>query len=332
MPQYNQYIQIEKKPSMPAVGIEKALIATFKNNPDCIAVLEDMGFPGIGWFVKNLPEQMIETGIAEQNGAGVAAGLAAEGFIPVINSFWFANIGRAYNQVRQSILVDRFNVKFIGREGVWGDTGISHNTVEGIAASRVLPNLVILNPADEVEAEKAAAAMMQYVGPVLLRQESSPMPYRIFTNDMPYDIGKGIFIKDGKDAVIISTGYMTTEAINAVELAEKEKLDIGILHIGTIKPLDVDAIVKAAEMSGAIVVTENASEIGGLGEGTAAILAEHLPTPMLRVAVEDEFSQSGKITPEKDDLKEHFALRAEDILVSVKEVIAKKKKLAKKSK
>jgi transketolase len=328
MPKWNKYVQIENKPQMAGTGVEKAMIAAARKNPKIIAVLEDMGFPGLGWFVKNLPGQMIEVGIAEQNGAGVAAGLAAEGFIPVINSFLFAALGRAYNQVRQSILVDRFNVKIIGREGVWGETGISHNTVEGVASARVLPNLVILNPADAVEAEKATEAMMQYIGPVLLRQESSPPGIRIFADDLPYDIGKAFFLKDGKDACIITTGYMLTESVRAMDIFDKEGLDVGLVNMGTLKPLDEEAIVKAAEMSGAIVTAENASIIGGLGEGVAAILAENLPTPMIRVGVEDEFSQSGKITTEKDELKTHFGLSAQDLVVSVKEVIAKKKKLA----
>lgn len=329
MPEYNKYVQIEKKPSLVVNGIEKALIDIAQKNPYVLAVLEDMGFPGIGWFTEHLPQQMVEVGIAEQNGAGVAAGLAAEGFIPVINSFLFADLGRAYNQVRQSILVDRFNVKIIGREGVWGDTGISHNTVEGVASARVLPNLVILNPADAIEAEKATRAMMQYHGPVLIRQETSPSPYRIFADDAPFDIGKGFFIKNGKDATIIATGYMITEAIDAVEMLEKEGLDVGILDICTLKPLDEEAIIKAAEESGAIVTAENASIIGGLGEGVAAVLCENLPAPLIRVGVDDEFSQSGRITPELDELKVHFALRAEDLVVSVKEVIAMKEKLAK---
>jgi transketolase len=330
MPEYNKYVNIDRKPSLVNTGIEKAMIAAAQKNPMVLAVLEDMGFPGLGWFTKNLPQQMVEVGIAEQNGAGVAAGLAAEGFIPVINSFLFANLGRAYNQVRQSILVDRFNVKLIGREGAWGDTGISHNTIEGLAAARVLPNLVILNPADAVEAEKATAAMMQYIGPVLLRIEVSPNTISIFHQDRPFDIGKAFSLKDGRDATIIATGYMVTEAVFAVEMLEKEGLDVGILDMCTLKPLDTEAVIKAAELSGAIVTAENASIIGGLGEGVAAILAENLPTPMIRVGVEDEFSQSGRITPEKDELKEHFALRAEDLVVSVKECIARKKKLAKK--
>jgi len=171
---FNKYVKIEDKPSMVPAGVEKAVKAAVEKDERILAVLEDMGFPGLIWFRDNYPERMIECGIAEQNGAVVAAGLAAEGYIPVLNSFLFATVGRAYNQIRQSILVDRFNVKFIGREGAWGEPGISHNTVEGIGSTRVMPNLVIMNPCDAVEAEKAAEAMLQYVGPVLLRQESSP--------------------------------------------------------------------------------------------------------------------------------------------------------------
>jgi transketolase len=313
---------------MAGAGVEKAIIAAATKNEKILAVLEDMGFPGMLWFKKNCPDRIVECGIAEANGAVMAAGLAAEGFIPVINSFLFADIGRAYNQIRQSILVDRFNVKFIGREGAWGETGISHNTVEGIGSTRVLPNLVILNPSDAVEAEKAAEAMLQYVGPVLLRQESSPPSMKIFADDLPFDIGKAFSLRDGRDATIISTGYMLTESIRALDILEKDGLDVGLLDICTLKPLDDEAIIKAAEKTGAIVTAENGSVIGGLGDGVAAVLSENLPTPMVKVGVEDEFSQSGKVSP-VDELKIHFALRAEDIAVSVKECIAKKKKLAK---
>lgn len=330
MPTFNKYVKIENKPVTVAAGLEKAITAAAAKNERIIAVLEDMGFPGMLWFKKNAPDRMMECGIAEQNAAVASAGLAAEGFIPIINSFLFANVGRAYNQIRQSILVDRFNVKFIGREGAWGETGISHNTVEGIGSARVLPNLVILNPADDVEAEKAAEAMLQYVGPVLLRQESSPNPMRIFAPDVPFDIGKAFSLQDGKDATIIATGYMLTEAIRALDILEKDGLDVGLLDMCTLKPLDDEAIIKAARQTGAIVTAENGSVIGGLGDGVAAVLSENLPTPLIKVGVEDEFSQSGKITGDIDELKTHFGLRAEDIAVSVKECVAKKKKLKKK--
>jgi transketolase len=326
MSTFNKFVQIEDKPSPVAAGLEKGISAAVVKDERIIAVLEDMEFPGVLWFKKNYPDRMIECGIAEANAAVMAAGLAAEGYIPVINSFLFADIGRAYNQVRQCILVDRFNVKFIGREGAWGETGISHNTIEGIGSTRVLPNLVILNPADAVEAEKAAEAMLQYVGPVLLRHESgAPSPMKIFSEDMPFDIGKAYVVKDGKDATIIATGYMLTEAIRAISILEKDGLDVGIVDMCTLKPLDDEAITKAAEQTGAIVTAENGSVIGGLGDGVAAVLSEKRPTQLIRIGVEDEFSQSGKVSP-VDELKIHFGLRAEDIAASVKECIARRDK------
>lgn len=323
MATFNKHVQIGE-PTGVVGGIAKAMKAAALKDPKVIAVLEDMQFPDIEWWTNNLPERMVECGIAEQNGAVVASALAAEGFTPVVYSFLFACIGRAYNQIRQSILVDRFNVKFIAREGVWSEFGVSHNTVEGIGSCRVLPNLVIMNPADVVEAEKATEAMMQYIGPVVIRQEQSPNPLRIFTSDYPFDIGKAYVVKEGSDATIIATGYMLTEAIRAVDLLEKDGIDVGILDMCTLKPLDEEAVVAAAAKTGAIVTAENCSDIGGLGDGVAAILAEQLPTPLVKVGVQDEFSQSGLITEERDDLMEHFGLGARDLAVSVKECIKKK--------
>jgi transketolase len=326
MGKLNTHVQLGE-PALPGKGIGKALKEAAERDPRVIAVLEDMGFPEIDWWVSNYPERMCEVGIAEQNGAVVAAALAAEGFIPVLYSFLFANLGRAFNQVRQSILVDRFNVKFIGREGAWGEVGISHNTIEGLGASRVLPNLVIMNPADVVEAEKATRAMMQYVGPVLIRQESSPTPLTIFSEDYPFDIGKAYTLREGKDATIIATGYMLSEALAAMELFEAEGLDVGILNMCTIKPIDEEAIIEAAEKSGAIVTAENATTIGGLGDAVASVLCENLPTPLVKVGIDDEFSQSGLITPERDELKEHFRLGAPDLVEAVKACIGKKERL-----
>jgi transketolase len=327
MPTFNKYVHIENKPSLVLTGVEKGIIAAVTGNDRIIAVLEDMGFPGLLWMKKNAPDRMLECGIAEQNAAVVAAGLAAEGFVPIVYSFIFAAVGRAFNQIRQSVLVDRFNVKFIGREGAWGETGISHNTIEGIGTTRVLPNLVILNPADAVEAEKATQAMMQYIGPVMLRIEASPSPLSIFSSDYQFDIGKAYALREGKDATIIATGYMLTEAVKALDILEKDGLDVGLLDMCTLKPLDDEAVIKAAAATGAIVTVENCSVIGGLGDGVAAILSENLPTPLVKIGIEDEFSQSGKILPDRDDLKEHFGLRAEDIAVSVRECIAKKERL-----
>ncbi len=312
-------------------GIGRAMKTAFLRDAKALAILEDMQFPEIEWFTDNMFDRMIECGIAEQNSAGVAAALAAEGFVPVINNFLFAGMSRAYNQIRQSILVDRFNVKFIAREGVWGEVGVSHATVEGWGSLRVLPNLVMINPADAVEAEKAAEAMMQYIGPAVIKQEMSPDPLTIFTEDYPFNIGEAYSLRDGTDATIIATGYMVTEAIKAVELLEREGLDVGVLNVSTLKPLDEEAIVAAAERTGAVVTAENSSDINGLGDAVACVLSENLPTPLVKVGVEDEFGQSGLITADRDELMEHFAFSAADLAVSVREVIKKKERLRRRS-
>jgi transketolase len=326
MAKYNKYVQIGP-PTATAAAAETAMAKVGQKYPNTVVVLEDMGMPGINWFKENAPERIVECGIAEANGAVIAGAMAAEGFIPFIHSFSFAVIERAYNQIRQSILVDRFNVKITARDGVWGDLGISHDIVEGIACTRCLPNLVILNPADAVEAEKAYLAMVDYVGPVYFRMEyAAPAPFKIFTDDYPFEIGKAYQIKDGKDATIIATGYLVTEAIKAVEILEKEGLDVGILNMSTIKPLDEEAIIRVAEQTRAIVTAENGTVVGGMGDGIAAVLAENAPAALVKVGVEDEFSQSARLTAEVDELKDFFGLGAKDIAISVKEAIAKREK------
>ena len=324
MAKFNKYVQIG--PATATGGAADAAMAkVFQKYPNAIAVLEDMGMPGIDWIKKNAPDRIVECGIAEANGAVIAGALASEGFMPFLHSFSFAVIERAYNQIRQSILVDRFNVKITARDGVWGDLGISHDIVEGLACTRILPNLVILNAADVVEAEKAYLAMADYIGPVYFRMEqSAPAPFKIFTDDYPFEIGKAYAIKDGKDATIIATGYLVTEAIKAIDILEKEGLDVGILNISTIKPLDEEAIIKVAEQTRAIVTAENGTVLGGLGEAVASVLAKSAPAALVQVGVEDEFSQSARLSAEVDELKDLFGLGAKDIAISVKEAIAKR--------
>jgi transketolase len=323
MAKYNKYVQLGP-PTAAGAADEVAMVKVLEKYKNVVAVLEDVAMPALDWFKKNAPERIVECGIAEGNAAVIAGALAAEGFTPYIHGFTFACVGRAYNQIRQSILVDHFNVKITSRE-VWGELGVSHNVVEGIGSLRALPNLVMLNAADFVETEKAFLAMADYIGPVFFRMESQP-PMRIFTNDYPFEIGKAYAIKDGKDATIIATGYMVTEAIRAIDILEKDGLDVGIIDMSTLKPLDEEAIIKAAEQTRAIITAESGSIIGGLGEGVAAVLAENAPAALVRVGVEDEFGQSAKTNTEPDDLMIHFGMTPEDIAIAVKECIAKREK------
>ncbi|HLA80811.1 MAG TPA: transketolase C-terminal domain-containing protein [Thermoleophilia bacterium] len=317
MAKFNQHIEIGDAVD-PYGAFEKVLTPAAEKNIRIVPVLTDMGFPGVGYWSEH-QDRIVQCGIAEQNAAVVAAGLAAEGYIPVIQGFMFANVGRAWNQIRQSILADRFNVKFIMREGIIHMFGLSHATTEGVASCRVLPNLVLLCPVDFTETAKATQAMLDYVGPVVLKYEMGPPPLKIFSDDYEFTIGKGYFIKNGRDATIISTGWMTSQAVQAIDLLEKEGLDVGILHLGTIKPLDNDAIIAAAKESGAIVTAELNSTIGGLGEGVAKVLGENVVAPIRMVGVDDELGQSGGA-----ELIEHYGLRPEDLVAAVKDVVARK--------
>ena len=323
MAKFNKYMQIGK-PSANMPADEAAMVKVLEKYPDVVGVLEDVGLPGLDWLMKNAPERIVECGIAEANAAVIAGALAAEGFRPFVMGFIFSGVGRAYNQIRQSILVDHFNVKLLCRD-FWGEMGVSHLAVEGIASLRALPNLVVINAADFVETEKAFLAMADYIGPVFFKMEGQPS-LRIYTEDYPFEIGKAYTIKDGKDATIIATGYMVTQAIRAIDILEKEGLDVGIIDMSTLKPLDEEAIIKAAEQTRAIVTAEVSSVIGGLGEGVAAVLAENAPAALVRVGIEDEFGQSALTGSEPDGLQILFGMRPEDIVVAVKESIAKRDK------
>ena len=324
MARFSKYVKLGE-PAPVYGGAEAGMLKVAQKYKNVVLVHEDIGSMATDWFKENAPYRIVECGIAEANASVIAAGLAAEGYTPFILGFTFAVIGRAYNQIRQSILIDHFNVKIMGRE-MWGEMGISHNVVEGIGSLRVLPNLVILNPADSVEAEKAFIAMGDYIGPVFFRIESQ-VPMRIFTDDYPFEIGKASTVKDGKDATIIATGYMVTEAIRAIDIMEKEGLDVGIINMGTLKPLDEAAIIKAAKKTGAIVTAEVGSIIGGLGEGVGTIMAENASGVLVRVGIEDEFSQSSRTSEKTDKLMIHHGLTAEDLAVSVKKCIAKRDKI-----
>ena len=331
MVKFNKYVEIGE-PAPIFAGAEAGMLKVAQKYNNVVLVHEDIGSLGTDWFKKNAPYRIVECGIAEANASVIAAGLAAEGYTPYILGFTFAVIGRAYNQLRQSVLIDHFNVKIMGRE-MWGEMGISHNVVEGIGSLRVLPNLVILCPADIVEAEKAFVAMGDYIGPVFYRMESQ-VPPRIFNAGYPFEIGKAYTIKDGKDATIIATGFMVSEAIKAIDILEKKGLDIGIINMSTLKPLDEKAIIRVAKKTGAIVTAENGSIIGGLGDGVGSVLLdENVPAALVRIGIEDEFSQSARVIgASKDDLMIHHGLTTQDLVSAVKDCITKREKFNRRKK
>lgn len=245
-------------------------------------------------FKKEFPEQFIDAGIAEGNMMGVAAGLSTVGYTVFASSFAMFSAGRAFEQVRNSIAYPKLNVK-IGatHAGISvGEDGASHQCCEDIALMRSIPNMVIINPADDVEAFQAVLAAADFEGPVYMRFGRLAVP-RVNSEDYKFELGKCVTLKDGKDVTIVATGLMVNEALIAADELKAEGIDARVINIHTIKPIDKEVLVRAAKETGAIVTAEEHSIIGGLGSAVTEVLSELCPVPVLRLGVEDTFGKSG---------------------------------------
>ncbi|MBQ4150601.1 MAG: transketolase family protein [Clostridia bacterium] len=269
-------------------------------------------------FKKAYPDRFIDCGIAEGNMMGVAAGLAASGMIPFASSFAMFASGRAFEQVRNTVGYPHLNVK-IGatHAGITvGEDGATHQCNEDIALMRTIPGMTIINPADYVEAAAAVKAAVEMNGPVYMRFGRYAVP-TFNSENYVFEIGKAIELSDGKDVSIIATGLMVSMAMEAAEMLAKDGISARVINIHTIKPIDADAIVKAAKETGAIVTAEEHSIIGGLGSAVAEVVCERCPVPMLRVGVEDKFGKSGQVP----ELLEEYGLTANNIAAKAKEAI-----------
>lgn len=267
-------------------------------------------------FKKVCPERFIDCGIAEGNMMGVAAGLAAAGMIPFASSFAMFAAGRAFEQVRNSIAYPHLNVK-IGatHAGISvGEDGATHQCCEDIALMRSIPGMVVINPADDVEARAAVRAAVEYVGPVYLRFGRMAVPVFNDPENYHFELGKGIVLREGKDVTVVATGLMVAEAIEAGKLLEEKGIDARIINIHTIKPLDEELICKAAAETGKIITVEEHSVIGGLGDAVCAAVCENgLNCKVVKMGVHDEFGHSGP----GGDLITEFGLRAANIVDEV---------------
>lgn len=275
-----------------------------------------------GMFKKVFPDKFYDAGIAESNMIGIAAGLAATGHIVFASSFAMFAAGRAFEQVRNSIGYTHLNVK-IGatHAGISvGEDGASHQCCEDIALMRTIPGMVILNPADDVEAEKAVFAAAEYEGPVYLRFGRLAVP-RIFDEDYDFQIGKGVELTEGNDVAIIATGLMVNEALMAADELKKDGINARVINMATIKPLDKDIVIKAAKETGAIVTAEEHNVIGGLGGAVSEVICENYPVPVVKLGVEDTFGRSGPAV----ELLHLYGLDAEHIVAKAKQAIAMKK-------
>ncbi|WP_094551898.1 transketolase family protein [Petroclostridium xylanilyticum] len=273
-------------------------------------------------FKKKFPERFINMGIAEGNMMSTAAGIASCGKVVFASSFAMFAAGRAFEQVRNSIGYPNLNVK-IGatHAGISvGEDGASHQCLEDIGIMRTIPNMVVINPADAVEARAAVEAAIKHYGPVYLRFGRLAVPVIFDQSTYKFELGKGVQLEEGKDVTIIATGLMVPEALEARKILDEEGISARVVNIHTIKPIDADIIVKAARETGAIVTAEEHNIIGGLGSAVAEVLSEKYPVPLKRVGVEDKFGRSGKPEP----LLEMYGLTAKNIVSKVKEVIKMK--------
>jgi transketolase len=272
-------------------------------------------------FAKQFPERFFNMGIAEANMIGTAAGLAAAGKIPFVSTFAIFAAGRAWEQIRQSVAYPKANVKIVPTHGgvTVGEDGGSHQSVEDIAIMRAIPNMTVIVPADAAETRGAVKAAAAHKGPVYIRLGRNKVP-AVFDNDHQFIPGKGCEIRPGAEMTFITTGIMTSQALQASDLLAKEGIAARVVHIGTIKPLDQDLIIKAARETGAIVTAEEHSIIGGLGSAVSELLSEKCPVPVKRVGIHDRFGTSGKA----EELLKYFGLTPDDLVEAAREVLTNK--------
>lgn len=272
-------------------------------------------------FKKVFPERFFNMGIAEQNLLGTAAGFAAAGKIPFASSFAVFAVGRAYDQIRNSIAYPKLNVKIAATHAglTVGEDGGSHQMLEDIALMRALPNMTVIVPADGVETKQVIMAAAAYDGPVYIRLGRPKVPV-LFDESYQFEIGKGVVLKDGADVTLVAAGIMVSKAMEAAEALAADGISAAVVNISTIKPLDQQLIIEMAQKTGAMVTCEEHNIYGGLGSAVAEVLVEHCPVPMARVGVEDSFGESGL----PDQLLEKYGLTAANIADKAKAVIGRK--------
>ncbi len=301
----------------------EALCDLAKDNKNIVVLDADLAAATkTGVFKKAYPDRFFNCGIAECNMVGIAAGLASCGKIPVAASFAMFAAGRAFEQIRNSVAYPKLNVKIAGSHaGISvGEDGASHQCCEDIALMRAIPNMVVLNPCDHYEMIEAVKAMMQIDSPCYIRL--GRLAVESITHDVSdykFELGKGIELRDGNELTIIATGLLVQEAVKAADNLKEQGINVRVVNIHTIKPIDKDIIIKAAKETGRIIVCEEHNVIGGLGDAVASVLSENHPTPLTKIGVNDVFGHSGPA----NDLLKQFGLSAENIEKTVKEVLGK---------
>jgi len=295
-------------------GFGRGLLEAGRHNQNVVAACADLTeSTQMHLFSEEFPDRFVEIGVAEQNLVTVGSGLAAMGKIPFVSSYAAFNPGRNWEQIRTTICLNNQPVKIIGSHaGLYtGADGATHQMLEDIALMRALPNMVVLAPCDSIEAAKATLAMAKDKRPNYMRvaREATSV---ITTEHTPFQIGRAYIFRDGRDVSLIATGTMTALAMEAAIILAKDGIQAEVVHVPTIKPIDHAVILESAERTKHVVTIEEGQINGGLGGAVAELLGENLPTPMLRVGMNDHFGESGK----PDELLKHFGLTPSHIAMA----------------
>ncbi|PLX00438.1 MAG: transketolase [Marinilabiliales bacterium] len=303
-------------------GFGKALEKLGEINPEVVALCADLtGSLKMNAFADKYPERFFQTGIAEANMIGMAAGMANGGKIPFTGTFANFSTGRVYDQIRQSVAYSGKNVKVCASHAgiTLGEDGATHQILEDIGMMKMLPGMTVINPCDYNQTYLATLAVAEHNGPVYLRFGRPSVP--IFTSlEEKFEIGKAIKMNDGADVTIVATGHLVYEALNAAYALEEEGIKADVLNIHTVKPLDDEAILASVAKTGCVVSAEEHQMNGGLGDSVAQLLARKHPAPIEFVAVNDSWGQSG--TPAQ--LMDHYNLNEAAVIEAVKNVIKRR--------
>ncbi|MBZ4191980.1 transketolase family protein [Niabella beijingensis] len=318
-----KYTYTEKKDTRSGFGA--GLLEAGRRNKNVVALCADLvGSLKMDAFINEFPERFIQTGIAEANMMGMAAGMTIGGSIPFTGTFANFSTGRVYDQIRQSIAYSNKNVKICASHAglTLGEDGATHQILEDIGLMKMLPGMTVINPCDYNQTMAATIAIAEYEGPVYLRFGRPAVP--VFTNpDQEFEIGKAWLVRPGKDVTIAATGHLVWEAIQAAEKLEQEGVDAEVINIHTIKPLDEAAILSSVAKTGCIVTAEEHNKMGGLGESIARLLTTTRVAPQEFVAVDDSFGESGKPA----ELMIKYGLDADNIAGKAKKVMKRKASL-----
>jgi len=318
----NIFDKVEKIPTRNGYG--HGLVELGKTNPNVVVLCADLSDSTRAlWFEEKYPERFVEVGISEQDMMGIAAGLAAVGKIPYVSTYGVFCTGRAWDQMRTTVAYGEFNVKIASAHGgvSVGADGATHQSLEEIALSRVLPNMKVVVPADYWETKKATLESARIQGPMVIRFGREKVPV-ITTEKTPFVFGKAETLRFGNDVTVFACGPMVYEALIAAKELEKKGVDVRVVNMHTIKPLDTKAIIEAAEETGAIVTAEEHQINAGFGSAIAEVVVENCPVPLKRVGIIDRFGESG----DPDELMVEFNLKSTDIIKAIEDVLRRKKK------